>query len=346
MKTIIIDGVIGWDVYARSIRRQLDEANGDQVEIHLASPGGFVYDGLEMHNIIRDYNSNTNKVTIIIKALAASMASYISLAVPKNQRYAEDNAVFMIHNVWGFSVGDYREMNKIGKYFEALTNLLAKGYSKSSGKKLDEIRQLMDDETWYFGDEIYQNGFVSKIIEHEKKEGNNYTRDEYLSLSKSNFDNMISNLQKHKDEAIEDLSRASALMTIKSEIKIPASAGNNNNTEVIMNLEQLKKDHPELYAQVIQIGKDEEFDRVSAHITMGESANSLDIAVKHIKAKTGFNQAVSAEYMSAGMKNQSLQNRKSDDVTTGGQADTNDDEADTQALTQNLLKKRGVKNGK
>ncbi len=124
---------------------------------------------------------------------------------------------------------------------------------------------------------------------------------------------------------------------------IPASAGKNNKTEVIMNLEEFKKENPDLYAQVVQIGKDQERDRVKAHLTLAKQANCLDIAVKHIEDGTEFTNSVTAEYMAAGMKNQSIQNRKNDDVDTGGGQAGDDDKVDTEAYKNELLKARGVK---
>lgn len=123
---------------------------------------------------------------------------------------------------------------------------------------------------------------------------------------------------------------------------IPASAGKNNQ-EVIMNLDDFKKNNPDLYAQVVQIGVDQERDRVKAHLTLAKQANCLDLAVKHIEDGTGFTSSVSAEYMAAGMKNQSIQNRKDDHIDTGGTHSGNDDETDTKTYIQQLLKSRGVK---
>lgn len=347
MPEIIIDGVIGWDVYPRSIRRQLNDAEGKEVNIQLASPGGFVYDGLEIFNLIRDYNEKQSKVNITIKGLAASMASYISLAVPKSQRFAEDNAVFMIHNVWGFSIGDYREMNKTGKEFESLTNLLAKGYSDQSGKSLSEIRQLMDDETWYYGDEIEQAGFVSSIIKHDENENEyNYTKDEKLSLAKTRLNRMFFEMQKNQTEIKQDLSKAAALITkaqIK-QIKIPASAGKNKTEGNKMTLDEFKKNHPELYAQVLQEGKDKESDRVKAHITMGRQCGNIELAAKNIEEGKEFNHTITAEYMAEGMKNTVIQNRKDDDPgSTETKTEGGDDKKDTEEYKAKLLARRGIK---
>lgn len=344
---IIIDGVIGWDVYPRSIRRQLDDADGGPVDIELASPGGFVYDGLEISNIIRDYNEKVNKVDITIKGLAASMASIIALSVPKSQRHAEDNAVFMIHNVWGISIGDYREMEKTAKEFNSLTNLLAQTYVKATGMSLSTVRQLMDDETWYYGSEILDNGFVNDIVDHGGE--NNIDKETTLAMGKSRFVSAMDQISKDKNEIKKDLSKAAAMIgEIKpsNKIKNPASAGIKQTEVKRMTLDELKKDHPDLYAQVVQIGKDQEFDRVNAHILLGTQAGCLDIAAKNISEKKEFSQSVSAEYMAAGMKNKSLQDRVEDDPGHINTPVQEDEPAETQAYANKLLAQRGVKNGK
>ncbi len=344
---IIIDGVIGWDVYPRSIRRQLDDADGGPVDIELASPGGFVYDGLEISNILRDYNEKVNKVDITIKGLAASMASIIALSVPKQQRHAEDNAIFMIHNVWGYTVGDYREMEKTAKEFNSLTNLLAQTYVKATGMSLPTVRQLMDDETWYYGSEILDNGFVNDIIEHGGED--NIDKETTLAMGKSKFISAMDQISKDKNEIKKDLSKAAAMIgEVKPSNKIqnPASAGIKQTEVKRMTLDELKKDHPDLYAQVVQIGKDQEFDRVNAHILLGTQAGCLDIAAKNISEKKEFSQSVSAEYMAAGMKNRSLQDRVEDDPGAINVQAQEDEPAETQAYANKLLAQRGVKNGK
>jgi len=344
MKTIIIEGVIGWEVLASDIRTQLNEASGEDLDIQVSSSGGSVFEGNTIYDLILKYKRDFPgaKINITSYGISASQASIIALA--GDTHIVHQNTAYIIHNAWSYSAGNHHSMRKTANFLEQISNMMARVYNVKTKKKVTEIKTLMDEETYYYGQEIIDAGFADSLVEKSNDKKTN--KEEALALAQLSIEETQQKMKSEKFDFQADFSKAVALIADDKEIKIPASAGNNNNTEVVMNLEQLKKDYPELYAQVIQIGKDEEFDRVSAHITMGESANSLDIAVKHIKAKTGFSQAVSAEYMSAGMKNQSLQNRKSDNVTTGGQANTNDDEADTQALTQNILKKRGVKNVK
>ena len=55
MKIINISGEIGWDVMPSDVKKQLEESKGKDIEVHVASPGGFVFDGIEIFNAFRDY---------------------------------------------------------------------------------------------------------------------------------------------------------------------------------------------------------------------------------------------------------------------------------------------------
>lgn len=268
-KKIVIDGIIGWDIYGSKMRRMLKEADGEELEIEISSPGGFVYDGIEIFNLIRDYSRNQAKVTTKLIGLAASMASYIALA--GDELIAEDNAVFMIHNVWGFVIGDYQDMNKTAKEFEGLTNLLAKQYAKKSGKSLKTIRELMDDETFYYGEEAKEAGFVDEIIEGSG-ENSEIIEDEDKeiaeSLAKQRVNNMFESMQK-SEKYKRDIEKAAAwINTINSlpentkkidKIETAKKAENNKQStttivdkpkmEVKMDLTKLLSENPEAKAE-------------------------------------------------------------------------------------------------
>lgn len=159
-KIIALSGHVGWELTAEDIRAELKDAKGGDVEFHVNSPGGFVFEGIEIFNIIRDYEGHTEARII---GLAASMMSYIVLAADKVSAY--DNATFMIHNAIAFAIGSHNDMRKVANTLESLSNILAKAYAIKTGKSLDEIKALMDDTTFLFGDEILHEGFIDEIIE-------------------------------------------------------------------------------------------------------------------------------------------------------------------------------------
>jgi len=204
---IVIDGIIGgWEIDGRYIRNELEKAGGQPVYVEIASPGGFVFDGIEIYNLFKNYSGF---VHMHIIGLAASMASYIPLA--GNKITAEENAVFMIHNVWGGVIGDYREFEKQGQILQGLTNLLAKAYAAKTGKPLSEIINLMDAETFFFGQEIIDNGFIDEIIPVGKKAE---SKSDSLLLAKMQVEDCFSKMKKFENKKREDIQKAAAMLNL------------------------------------------------------------------------------------------------------------------------------------
>lgn len=248
MNIINISGEIGWDVTPDDIKKQLAEAKGKDIEVHVASPGGFVFDGIEIFNAFRDYKKQYPKsqMMLTIKGLAASMASYLAVNPAFDLVAAEDNAVFMIHNAWGGAVGDYREMKKSAEVLEGISDLLGQAYAKKTGKKKEEIKKAMDDESWYFGEELKEYGFVDEIIKAPEK----VEKESALATGLISFKSMSEKLKNDKT----DVMKLAAVLKPETEIPdndctTPAanSAGENNNnfTEVkLMSLKELLDQNP------------------------------------------------------------------------------------------------------
>lgn len=157
---IVMSGYVGWEITADSVRAALAAAKGDDVIFHASGPGGLVYEGIEIYNVIREYSGRTE---MIITGIAASMMSYIALSVDKVMAY--DNATFMIHNPWDFTAGDYNVMQESSDYLRGLSGLMSKAYIKKTGKSAANMKAIMDKDSFFFGDEILSEGFVDEILE-------------------------------------------------------------------------------------------------------------------------------------------------------------------------------------
>jgi ATP-dependent protease ClpP protease subunit len=181
MKELLIDGDIGysfWDdsgVTVKSVAKQLEGLeDGEDIKITVNSPGGSVYEGIVIFNLIRDY-AKTHPVAVRINCMAMSMASYIALAartVDKNAVITvSDNSVVMIHNPLIHTWGDYRQLKKDADYLEKLAAVYAAVHAAVSGKSENDIRAAMDDETYYVGKEIQDAGFANDFeVLSEKKQ--------------------------------------------------------------------------------------------------------------------------------------------------------------------------------
>ena len=161
---ILIDGEIGWDMTSQQFANELKKETGD-FEIHISSGGGSVFQGISIYNQIKAYNRG--KVTVIITSLAASIASYIALAADEVKAYA--NAVYMIHNASVIAWGDHRELRKKADVLQGLSDIIAKRYISKTSKSKKEIKKLMDDETFFYGEEMKEAGFVDVIIESDEE---------------------------------------------------------------------------------------------------------------------------------------------------------------------------------
>ncbi len=185
MKKILISGVIGLDISANSIKGQLTAARGEDVSVDISSPGGLVFPSIDIFNAFRDYKRSYPgmRMESNIKSLAASGASYIAVNPVFDKVSIEDNGALMIHNSQGMVQGDRREMQKYFTTLEKIDGILAQAYAARSGKSIKAIREIMDNESWYFGPEAVDAGFVGDVI----KTGNPVDRQTALLTAKAHF---------------------------------------------------------------------------------------------------------------------------------------------------------------
>jgi ATP-dependent protease ClpP protease subunit len=322
MKVISINETIGF--YENDhvwLEEQLNEANGEDVKIEISSPGGFVFPGLTMFNLIKNYPGHTSTH---LMGLAASMASYVAMA--GDTRTSEKTGVFMLHEVSIGAKGNANDMFNAGKLAKGLTNLLAKTYAERSGIPLKEIKEMMAAETWLFGDEIKKAGFVHEITNTDQYE-------ECITLmAKNNHENINKAVALLE---VENNIEEQPQNSFKNEIvNKPAITGaGKNKMEVVMTLEQLKAEHPDLYNKVYKAGAADRQDLINAHMQW------IDIAPEAVKknileANEPSREIVSA-YTRAAANVSNLDDRKEDDPDDI--VVSNDDEKDEATKEKEML---------
>lgn len=150
----------GGGVTAKNFQKELAGVKASQIDLHINSPGGDVFDGITIYNLLKQHPAN---VTTYIDGLAASIASVIALA--GNQIYMAENALFMIHNPWGMSMGDASDMRKMADNLDKVRDSISISYTSKTGKPAEEITALMDAETWMDAEEAMEFGFVDDVTE-------------------------------------------------------------------------------------------------------------------------------------------------------------------------------------
>ena len=316
-KEFTLTGEIGWELGVYEFENVLKEANGEDVLINFSSPGGSVYTGLKIFNLIKRYQGN---VDFNLIGLAASMGSYIPLA--GRRVTAEANVVFMIHNAWSYTSGDHNEMRSQADVLEGLSGIIRDEYARRTRKPKDELTAMMDADTYLFGQEAVDAGFVDEL------NGEPATADakiQGIALAKEAHGACIAKL---KSEMPDDLDRAASVMKIGAVTEEPQPQ-----TEeiTIMTLDELKAKHPELYAQIFAAGRTEgvsaEKDRVTAHILLGVNSGDIDTAIAAVENGDEMTATISAKYQIAAMNRTDQQTRDDDDPAGADGADGGDPNA-------------------
>ena len=228
---INISGEIGWDYTAQNILDSLKAAKGDDLDIDIATPGGDVFDGIEIYNAIRDYKRANPKsqISATLKGLVASMGTYIASNDAIDLVAAEDNAVYMVHNPWSVALGDYRDMQTSADMLKGLADILSMAYAKRTGKSDKDIRAMMDAETWIFGDDIKAAGFVDDMIPGSNKDTDNdkdKSKGMALAAARTRFDAMMSAQSKRSDHKRDSMRAAAIVRDLQA--SLPGQTGSNN----------------------------------------------------------------------------------------------------------------------
>lgn len=241
MKVIAISGIIARfefeeesNVTPASLKKSLTDANGEDILVTINSPGGSVFEGLEMFSLLRNYPGN---VETRIISLAASMGSVLALA--GNKKSAENTALYFIHNAQGIGIGDYRELLSESEFLKDVSSLIANLYAEFTSLTIKEAQQFMDDDSQFFGSDLELLGF--DIIQTENEPNQAVAR----VNAKTRFADVSGKLA--KDDQTYDLDKIAACLDFeKYGIKAtpPAKSGAMNKIEVDGKIYDVKPDIP------------------------------------------------------------------------------------------------------
>ena len=158
----IYDEIGYWGITAKSFSKDLKALGNNlkQINLHIHSPGGDVFDGIAIYNLLKNHPAN---VTVYIDGLAASMASVIAMA--GNEVIMPENAMMMIHKPWGIQGGDAEDMRKYADLLDKIENTLIPAYANKTGKTPEELAEMLSAETWLNGKECVEQGFADKLAE-------------------------------------------------------------------------------------------------------------------------------------------------------------------------------------
>lgn len=155
----------GESVGAADFARDLDQLDVETINLHINSPGGDVFDGIAIANVIRQHPA---RVVAIVDGLAASAASFIAAAADELEMAR--NSELMIHDAWGLVVGNSSDARALADRLDQMSDNIASIYAEKSGGDRPEWRDLMRAETWFSAEEAVTAGLADRVSATTKAE--------------------------------------------------------------------------------------------------------------------------------------------------------------------------------
>ena len=157
-KVNIFDAIGGWwGGSAAEFVEQLDALDVDELEVHVNSPGGAVWDGIAIMNALKAHRA---KVVVIVDGLAASAASIVAMA--GDEVVMAEGSQMMIHQASGGVWGNADYIRDMAAILDKIDNNLAGIYARRTGTTRASWLDLMRAETWYNADEAVEAGLADR----------------------------------------------------------------------------------------------------------------------------------------------------------------------------------------
>ena len=246
----IAESFWGDTISAKEVTEYLADLDVENINVYINSNGGVVDTAIAINNALRRHKA---KVTVNIDGIAASAATLITCAgdtvkMPKN-------ALFMIHNPSTIAMGDSEEMRKQADVLEKYKNSIMETYLQKVNIDKEKLSELMDNESWLSAEEALEYGFIDEIIENT---------DIQVVENKVISNNMVFNMAEFKN------------FNVDKNIK------NNGKGSEKMTREEIKNQYPDIYAEIINEGKEigikEERTRIQEIENLGYNHEVVDKA--------------------------------------------------------------------
>lgn len=150
-------------VNPEAIQNALNDANGADIELDIASNGGDVFAASEIYTMLQQYNGN---VTGVVQGLAASAATIIAMAADK--LVMSPASQLMIHRGSETADGNTNDLSHEASVMSGIDQTIASVYQAKTGMSQDDILKIMDNETWLTAKDAVDQGFADEVLAVDK----------------------------------------------------------------------------------------------------------------------------------------------------------------------------------
>jgi ATP-dependent protease ClpP protease subunit len=136
-----------------------DDAKDLNVYLHICSPGGCVWSGMNAIDIIL---KNKYPVTTIVEGIAASAATLLSIA--GHRRLIQEHSVLLFHQIRGYVIGTHSEISDEKFNWDVYEDIIQAFYVKQSTVSKKKMKKITADEKVTTAQMALKLGFVHEII--------------------------------------------------------------------------------------------------------------------------------------------------------------------------------------
>lgn len=153
----LLDAISWWTGNdARTFQQRLAGLDVDELDVFINSPGGSVFEGVTIYNLLVGHKATVN---VHVLGLAASIASVIALA--GDTVTIAENAMIMIHDPSAGVYGKAEDFRQVAAVLDKITESILNTYESRTNLTRDQLRAAMAAETYYTADEAVTAGFAT-----------------------------------------------------------------------------------------------------------------------------------------------------------------------------------------
>lgn len=167
-------------VSAASLAKEIRNLDAEIIHLRINSPGGDVFGARIVEQALRDH-----KATVIayIDGLAASAATFLMLAADEIQ--INQGGFIMIHNASTIAWGNANDIQKAVDMLRKVDTSIAESYATRTGKEVEDLANMMAEETWLSANEALEMKFVDKVMEGQTKASASWNLSAYANAPAS-----------------------------------------------------------------------------------------------------------------------------------------------------------------
>jgi ATP-dependent Clp endopeptidase proteolytic subunit ClpP len=160
----LFDAVDKWfGVSAQTIQDAMQGAeDADEINVYINSPGGSVFEGYAMINLLKSYKGTVNTYTY---GMAASMGAILTqVAAEKGgKRYMSDDSAMMIHGASTITWGNVKDIESTLEMLTIINDQIAAKFVQTSGQSADTVKEWLSKDTWFSPQQALDNGLIDSI---------------------------------------------------------------------------------------------------------------------------------------------------------------------------------------